>query len=107
MFGGIAPEHILFIIGAIVMVMFAVFIVTAMSIAVITYEENPVQDRLLKLRQVHAAEVKALYGQKGPFDDLFESMIKVSGPLAKAYFRQTEAETKKIRAWLLAASREP
>lgn len=103
MIPGVEPQYLLFIIGAVVMVMLAVFIITAMTIAVVTYEENPVQDRLLKLQQTHAAEVRMMYGAKGPFDDLFEALIKFSGPLSKAYFKQTEAETRKIKSMLLAA----
>lgn len=80
----------------------ALFGVLAVIISAVNYEENPVRDRLLMLKE-HGTTEGATHQQKGPFDELKQSLITFSGPLARTYFGKDAKIQQEVKSVLTEA----
>ncbi|MEB3286281.1 MAG: type II secretion system F family protein [Vampirovibrionales bacterium] len=96
----VQPSQVIIIIGVVIAVMLSVFVFVIIFLVTVTYEQNVVKDRLiaLKLNSTPISTQKA-----GPFDELWETMMAFSAPLAKKLYGQNDGFQKKTKQMLTEA----
>lgn len=95
------PQILLLMILAGGAIMVATFVVLAVGLSVVNYEETPVRDRLLALKGKNRDGLNAK--QKGPFDDLKESLLVFSAPIAKSFYGSGSKAALQMKNALTAA----
>ncbi len=88
-------DHILLLVIIFFGLSISMFVLVAVVISAINYEESPVQNRLLAIKEYADAEMRErLRMNKGPFDDLFEALITFSEPVSKWMFSNVSIQQK-------------
>lgn len=92
--------QIVLVIGIILVVMVVIFVFVVMLLTAITYEPDIVHDRLVALKKSGNLLQRQ---QRGPFDELKETLINFSGPIAKSLYGQNTSFLKKTKFMLTEA----
>lgn len=87
-------------VGILILVV-AIFGALAIIISILNYEENPVRDRLLILKEKGHFENAVL--KKEPFYDLKELLMKAAEPISKNLYGQNEKYKKQVKGFLTEA----
>lgn len=94
-------SHLLMMVGIGILLGIAVFGVLAVIISMLNYEETPVRDRLLMLKEKGMFEGAAK--KTGAFDDLKEALITFSEPVSKTMYGANLKYHKQVKTMLTEA----
>src|SRR3982750_3934455 len=95
------PSQILFLVGLGILLGIAVFGVLAVIISMINYQETPIRDRLMMLKEKGAFE--GVREKTGAFDDLKEALITFSEPISRRLYGENIKYQKQVKGMLTEA----
>src|SRR5690606_471455 len=83
------------LIGVGLVVMIIIFVMVTLLISLITYEENPVQDRLQALKSTGSDCLAR--PRQGPYDELKEFTLGISAPISRKLYGENIKFQKQIK----------
>jgi tight adherence protein C len=97
----VTPSHLLLLVGIGLVLGIAVFGILAVIISMFNYEETPVRDRLLILKEKGTFEGAS--HKTGAFDDLKEALITFSEPISQKMYGANQKYHKQVKGMLTEA----
>lgn len=97
----LSSNHIVLLIVGAVILMISVFGMLAVLISIINYQETPVRDRLMQLKE--KGVFQGARKSNGAFDDLKEALITYSGPISKKLYGENYKLQKSVKQLLTEA----
>jgi len=86
-----------------VVVFVAIFALLAVGVSLMNYQETPVRDRLLMLKDKAAYEQMKGKGRRGPFDDLKTVIFTWAQPISKALYGENLKYHQQVKTLLTEA----
>ncbi len=98
----LASQNLVLIVALGVIASIAVFLMLGIIVTAMNYEERPVRDRLLGLKDLDEETIAELV-EKGPFDDVMNWLINFSRPLSQKLFGKDQTLLGQVKRQLAEA----